>query len=48
MKNKEVRRLTCKELEEETAKLNEWLISHGYMPCVVAALSELQHCRTGL
>ena len=35
MKNKEVKRLTCKELEEETAKLNEWLISHGYMPCVV-------------
>ena len=35
MKNKEVRHLTCKELEEETAKLKEWFISHGYKPCAV-------------
>lgn len=35
MKNKEVRRMTSKELEEEAAKLKEWFISHGYKPCVV-------------
>jgi len=35
MENKETKKLTSKELEEEIAKLKEWLISHGYEPCVV-------------